>query len=212
MPAISFEIARKRKALKEILNRDVTRLTDEEVLSCSEELIYDCDTVESAAAFDCVVSGNMEYLKGFIDGGLPVNTKNTNGATLLMYACYCNNIDIVKYLIERGADINAVTINGGTALFFAVATGNTSLVEYLSDNGVDINYAHKRRHVNAAHYAINKDFTTSNRLEMLSTLIKLGINLQATPKIKISAIDYARKVGEPGIVEYLETVSHTTKH
>ena len=70
--------------------------------------------------FDLARKGDVEQLVGYIDAGLPVNTTNPAGDTLLILAAYYDHPETVRALLERGADTSVVNGRGQTALAAAV--------------------------------------------------------------------------------------------
>ena len=64
-----------------------------------------------------------------------VDTKDENGATLLMRAVEDGDLDAVKFLLENGADVNARDANGVTPLGLAMSKGNRDVAEYLMQHG-----------------------------------------------------------------------------
>jgi ankyrin repeat protein len=74
---------------------------------------------------------------------VPVDIKNHNGQTALMYACLHRNLEMVKVLLEFGADLNIQWYkSGSTALALAcgghgMGPANPAIVEYLLAHGAD---------------------------------------------------------------------------
>jgi len=63
--------------------------------------------VERGLSFEKAIrSGNIDYVKYFVELGVDIDKENEYGNSPLTLACRCGHEDIVKYLIERGADIN----------------------------------------------------------------------------------------------------------
>lgn len=72
--------------------------------------------------FNAIVQGDVYGLSQEIASGVHVDTRNSDGATLLMKACECGNIKCVDLLIQRSADVNAQKTGGlpAVALDYAV--------------------------------------------------------------------------------------------
>ncbi len=77
-----------------------------------------------------------------IEKGHSINSADSNNATPLMWAVYCNDTELVKYLIEHGAStaINGVIYIDTTGSYYgnltciAAANGNSSLLQYLIED------------------------------------------------------------------------------
>lgn len=89
--------------------------------------------------FDLARQGRTGPLGEMIDAGVPINTRNARGDTLLIVATYAEHSDTVRDLIDRGADLNAANAMGQTAITCAVFRKNEPLLRMLLDAGADQN-------------------------------------------------------------------------
>lgn len=89
--------------------------------------------------FDLARQGRTGPLGEMIDAGVPVDTRNARGDTLLIVATYAEHADTVGDLIARGADLNAVNAMGQTAITCAVFRKNEPLLRMLLNAGADQN-------------------------------------------------------------------------
>jgi len=89
---------------------------------------------------DAIKNCDPDKIMNLIDEGSEVNQTDTNNASVLMWAVYCNNDSLVKYLVSRGAstDVQGVIFEDttlssyfGNLTCIAAANGNTSLLKYL---------------------------------------------------------------------------------
>lgn len=99
--------------------------------------------------------GYVRTVRVLTEKGVPVNAKDEDGKTALMYAVngsldFASRLEMINLLLRSGADINAVTgDNGGdyygcrTALIFAVDNGDPITVKLLIKNGATVNFACK---------------------------------------------------------------------
>jgi ankyrin repeat protein len=75
----------------------------------SKELV-DLLTAKGAAEVSTIhiaaATGDLDKVKGFIDEGTDVNTKDKTGLTALYWSIMANNRDVAEFLIDKGADIN----------------------------------------------------------------------------------------------------------
>lgn len=88
-------------------------------------------------------SGDTAKIMVLLDGGADCNTRNDEGATLLMLAAGIGNLEMVKILISAGAGVNATDSQGWTALMKALFNhelnrGFPDVVQALIDAGADI--------------------------------------------------------------------------
>ena len=91
--------------------------------------------------FDTARSGTVEDLKIVMDNNPEViNTKNENGFTPLILACYKGNIAVAKFLIENSKTINTSS-DMGTPLMAATYKGQVELVQLLLEKNANPNIA-----------------------------------------------------------------------
>ena len=69
---------------------------------------------------DAVKAGDISAMKRMLAAGADVNSRDTDGSTLLMLAANEGDLPMVKVLIEGGADVNACDERGWAALAKAV--------------------------------------------------------------------------------------------
>lgn len=91
----------------------------------------------AARVFAAARGGDAETLAGYVDEGLPVNTANQAGDTLLMLATYHGHLAAVEALLKRGADANRANAKGMTPLAGAVFKGQPEIVRALLEAGAD---------------------------------------------------------------------------
>jgi hypothetical protein len=72
-------------------------------------------TILATLAFN----GNVDGVRGLIQGGANVNAKDTGGWTPLLLASQTGHAAVVQALVDAGADVNAQTPNGWNALMQA---------------------------------------------------------------------------------------------
>ena len=95
-------------------------------------------------------SADIAQVRALLDSGVPVDIKNYNGQTALMYACLHRNPEMVKLLLEHGADTEITWRSGGaTALRLAVGPQirkkpDPAIVKMLLDHGADLNKVDSR--------------------------------------------------------------------
>lgn len=80
-----------------------------------------------------VYNDNKDLLELLISHGADINSKDSDGKTLLQGAIMLNKKSAAKILIEKGAQLNNCN------LYWAVREGNRELVELLLAKGLDVN-------------------------------------------------------------------------
>ncbi len=73
----------------------------------------------STELFKAVNAADVGHARQILSAGAEVNSRDADGATVLMLACHAGNLPMVMVLIEAGADVNAADPRGWTALMKA---------------------------------------------------------------------------------------------
>ncbi|MBN2737567.1 MAG: ankyrin repeat domain-containing protein [Spirochaetales bacterium] len=84
-----------------------------------------------------VRAGYSKLLDFLLKKGVPLESKDEDGNTLLMLACSFRNFDVAKYLLKQGADIDALNDRKQTALSIACYSTKLDIMEFLLENGAD---------------------------------------------------------------------------
>lgn len=92
---------------------------------------------------EAVRSGNVDCARLLLVAGADSNSRDGEGATLLMLACYAGNLPMVLALIEAGADVNASDEGGWTPLMKAAHNveldrGFPDVAQALIDAGANV--------------------------------------------------------------------------
>jgi len=87
--------------------------------------------------FDLARQGATGPLGEMIDAGVPIDSRNGRGDTLLIVAAYQQHADTVADLLRRGADTGVVNGMGQTAIACAVFRGNEQILRALLDAGAN---------------------------------------------------------------------------
>ena len=87
--------------------------------------------------FDHARGGRSDELSGYLDLGVPVNSTDAEGNSLLMLAAYHGHPATVRALLQRGADPDRVNVRGQTPLAGAVFKGERDVVAALVDADAD---------------------------------------------------------------------------
>ena len=88
-------------------------------------------TFKKKALISAVTTGDTETVVDLLDGGLPIDTKNNEGVSLLHWASSGGHLTTMRLLIRRGCDVDSVDSKGLTPLHWAAANGQTKAVREL---------------------------------------------------------------------------------
>ncbi|NYH55792.1 MULTISPECIES: ankyrin repeat domain-containing protein [Nocardiopsis] len=91
-----------------------------------------------ALAMDLAREGRTEELLEFLDHGLPVDTRDEQGNTLVMLAAYHGQEATVRALIDRGADVDLRNERDQTPVAGALFKGEEGIVAMLVAAGADL--------------------------------------------------------------------------
>lgn len=89
-------------------------------------------------AADLARQGESEQLAEFVDHGLPVDTVDGNGNSLLMLAAYHGRTETVRMLVERGADVDLRNHRDQSPVSGALFKGEERVVRELVAAGADL--------------------------------------------------------------------------
>jgi ankyrin repeat protein len=78
------------------------------------------------------------FFNDVLPGNLPIDAKDGDGRTALMYASRDDNHECVRLLLSAGADVDAKENDGWTALMFASHYDNHECVNHLLSAGADV--------------------------------------------------------------------------
>jgi ankyrin repeat protein len=99
------------------------------------------DVQDSEPWIRTALFGTVDQLRKLIDSGLSVNSKTSDGTTLLMMAA--PNVEKVRLLLARGADVKARGSSGHDALTIASGyRGTAASLRALLDAGADVEPPH----------------------------------------------------------------------
>jgi uncharacterized protein len=134
------------------------------VFGKSEPVTEEIELSAVAAAMDGVV----KKLEELLEAGVPVDTVDEDGATLLTLACIGGCAVTVKLLLSHGANVNAVDEDGNTPLMRACKHNN--IIRLLLASGANVNLAPNGR--SALWFASRYEFT-----DMITLLLDGGADV-----------------------------------
>jgi ankyrin repeat protein len=98
-----------------------------------------CGMMGSSKALDQTEEELLEQVKEKLADGTPVDTRDQDGQTSLMWAAEMNYLKIAKLMIDNGANINAKDKNGQTPLIYAAMKNSLGVAKLLLESGADVN-------------------------------------------------------------------------
>jgi ankyrin repeat protein len=157
-------------------------------------------------------ANDLDMVRLFIEKGVDVNAADAKGNTPLQFAASNGNLAMVKLLLSRGAAVDSATtgatkvrkgpvaLNHLTALMFAAPYGTPELVRTLIAAGAKVN-ARDIRDMTPLMLAVSSE---TQDPEVVRLLLEKGADVKAKSNLGETALDWARKFGNPGIIRMLE--------
>jgi ankyrin repeat protein len=158
--------------------------------------------------------GDTSTVQLMLDAGVGVDDADFSGFTPLISAAFGGNLAAVKLLLAKGANVNAVSADGSfqkvkagtialgnwTPLLAASASGSPALVAALLDAGADVN-ARDVRGMTPLMLAIATD---RQNTAVIRALIARKADVNVRSLAGETALDWARKIGNPSVIAILE--------
>ena len=103
---------------------------DQSPAAAAQRLAFNKRALISAAS-----TGDTETVANLLDGGVPIDTKDDEGMSLLHWAAWGGHVTTMRLLIRRGCDVDAVDGRGLNSLHLAAEMGQTKAVRELIRKG-----------------------------------------------------------------------------
>lgn len=171
----------------------------------------------ATALLSAVTANDLDMVRLFIEKGVDVNAADALGNTPLQFAASNGNLVMVKLLLSKGAAVDAATtgatkvrkgpvaLNHLTALMFAAPYGTPELLRTLIDAGAEVN-GRDIRDMTPLMLAVSSE--TQNP-EVVRLLLEKGADVKAKSNLGETALDWARKFGNPRVIRMLENAGGT---
>ncbi len=172
------------------------------------------DFLKTAALKAATFGNDTETVRLLLDAGLDPNAADLPGLTPLMMAAGWNgNLETVKLLLAKGANVNAVSrpvmglptriapskFGNLTALIMAAPFGPPELIKTLLDAGANVN-AKDVRGMTPLMLAVATDHQDAGVIRLL---LDRGADRQMKDEAGFTAMDWARRAGQPRGMELL---------
>ena len=157
-------------------------------------------------------ANDLDMVRLFVEKGVDVNQADKLGHTALQFAAAAGNLPMVRLLLAKGADVNAavtdslqvrkgpIALNHLTPLMFAAPYGSPEVVRTLLDAGAKVN-ARDIRDMTPLMLAVSSE--TQNP-EVVRLLLDRGADVKAKSVLGETALDWARKFGNPPVIALLQ--------
>lgn len=173
------------------------------------------DFLKTTALKAATFGNDSETVRLLLEAGLDPNAADLPGLTPLMMAAGWNgNLETVKMLLAKGANVNAVSrpvmglptriapskFGNLTALIMAAPFGPPELIQTLLDAGANVN-AKDVRGMTPLMLAVATDHQDP---AVIRLLLSRGADPQMKDESGFSAMDWARRAGQPKGMELLK--------
>jgi ankyrin repeat protein len=140
-----------------------------------------------------------------IDAGLEYGLEDPDNMPVLFYAIrkYAS-VELIEVLLEYGCDIREIDEDGLSAIDISIKFKREDMITFCVDKGIDVNETHRPSGITPIVLA-----SCFNNTRIVELLIKYGAEVNAQDKTGMSAKDYAKKLGQKKMVEFL--TSHGAK-
>jgi len=144
-------------------------------------------------------SGEVD-LNSRVKIGMEYDLDSYDEIPILFYAIRAGaSLEAIELLVENGARIDIVDDDGVGAIDIAIKFKRDDIVKFCIDKGIDINSTKRKSGITPLLLA-----SCFNNIDIIELLIENGADINAVDKSGMSAKDYARKLGQRRVVEYLE--------
>jgi ankyrin repeat protein len=132
--------------------------------------------------------------------GMEYDLDSYDEIPILFYAIRSGaSLEAIELLVKNGADIFITDSDGVGAIDIAIKFKRDDVVKFCIDKGIDINSTKRKSGITPLLLA-----SCFNNIDIIELLIENGADINATDKSGMGAKDYARKLGQKRVVEFLE--------
>lgn len=109
------------------------------------------------------------------------------------------SLEMIEFLLESGADIHETDTFGVGSIDVAIKFKRHDVVKLCVKNGIDLNVTKRKSGITPLMLA-----SCFNDTDMIDLLLESGASVSSVDKMGMSAIDYAKKMGQKKMSEYLK--------
>ena len=153
---------------------------------------------QSPLFYASYMNSNPQVLKDMLNIGYPVNEKNLEGRTPLMYSSLNSNDEIAEMLIKNGADVNAEDLTGKKAFCYVLEV--TKSVRVVRELARLSNFANDE----SVRWLFLAAVAGYNNLKMLNFVMKLGAELNLKNRDDRTVLHFVASVSSnPKTIKFL---------
>ena len=142
-------------------------------------------------------AGNMQEVQRLLAQGTPVDARDKEGWTPLMWAQVGEQAEVIELLLAKGADVNAKDRAGHTALHQAALAGRVIAVKVLLAHGAEV------ESLNRSGFSPLMDASLYGRTVAVELLLAHGADPNAISANGYTAVSLAEKKGHRNIAMLL---------
>ena len=160
------------------------------------------DEYGNTAVLTAAKWGNLEMIKFLLKNGADINDRNNLNETAIIcnLSSLYSSFEIIKYLYEEGSEIDTENKHGNTALsVFDPGNNSYDILDFLIRNSKNIKVRDKYGNTPLIQ-AVSFDACT---IDLVSYLIKKGIDINAFNNYEATALYIASGTGKQDIIEFL---------
>jgi len=162
-------------------------------------------------------ANDPDMVRLFVEKGVEVNAADGKGNTALQFAASNGNLPMVRLLLSKRAAVDAATtganqvrkgpiaLNHLTSLMYAAPYATPELMRTLIDAGAQVN-ARDIRDMTPLMLAVSSE---TQDPEVVRLLLQKGADVKAKSNLGETALDWARKFGNPEVMRMLEQAGGT---
>ena len=153
--------------------------------------------VNKCALIRAVRAGDTETVVDLLDRGVPIDTMDDEGKSLLHWAAEGGHLTTMRLLIRRGCDVDSVDGRGLTPLHWAAAMGQTKAVRELIRKGAT-------KSVVAGEYGTPlHQALLMGHVETVEAMLAEGCPIDAVNNVGATALHFAAEGGHVEVVRKL---------
>jgi ankyrin repeat protein len=153
-----------------------------------------------ASLSESATRGELESVRRLVTAGAPVNARDHENRTALMWAAFNGHTPVAAFLIGQGAEIDAKDRNGRTALMYASSGPFEETVELLLNEGAEIDIRGTLEGFTALMTA-----AAEGQLEVVRLLLRNGANPNLKDRDGDTAESFALAKGHTAVVSLLRS-------
>ena len=185
----------------ELIERLGLHLTQKEIATIVNIDLACPNIFEDSALFKAIENSRLDLLECYLKKDTRKHDlRDSDGATLLIWASFKGNLDIVKMLVDEGHQVDDVDNLGLNALSYSATQGLDLIISYLVGIGANVNLTDKEGNT-ALIWAVR-----SGSVKSVSTLIKNCANPGIRNKNNGDAYSEANRLENNAILTLLKAI------